>query len=62
MKFYSHQIGLRKPDFEIYKYVIEKANINPSRLTIVAAGVDSSLDKDSASTRELARRVTFQVK
>ena len=67
----GHTDGLGRPDYNKklsdarannIKKILEKANINPSRLTIVAAGVDSSLDKDSASTRELARRVTFQVK
>ena len=44
------------------KNVLVKANINPSRLNIVAAGEDTSVDKNSDAARKLVRKVTFRVK
>jgi outer membrane protein OmpA-like peptidoglycan-associated protein len=44
------------------KNVLVKANINPSRLNIVAAGEDASVEKDSDAARKLVRKVTFRVK
>jgi OOP family OmpA-OmpF porin len=39
-----------------------KAGIDPSRLNIVPAGEDTSVDKDSDSARRLVRRVIFTIK
>jgi OOP family OmpA-OmpF porin len=39
-----------------------KANVDASRLNVVAAGEDSSVEKDSDAARKLVRRVTFRVK
>lgn len=44
------------------KNTLVKANIDASRLNVVAAGEDSSVDKDSDAARKLVRRVTFRVK
>lgn len=44
------------------KNVLLKANINPSRLNVIAAGEDTSVDKDSDAARKLVRKVTFRVK
>lgn len=44
------------------KNILVKANINPSRINVIAAGEDSSVDKDSEGARKLVRRVTFKVK
>lgn len=42
--------------------VLVNANINASRLNVVAAGEDTSVDKDSDSARKLVRKVTFKIK
>ena len=44
------------------KDVLVKANIDASRLNVVAAGEDASVAKDSDAARKLVRRVTFRVK
>ena len=44
------------------KNTLMKANIDASRLNVVAAGEDSSVDKNSDAARKLVRRVTFMVK
>ena len=44
------------------KETLIRANISASRLNVVAAGEDSSVDKDSDAARKLVRRVTFRVK
>lgn len=44
------------------KNTLIKANIEASRLNVVAAGEDTSVDKDSDAARKLVRRVTFRVK
>jgi OOP family OmpA-OmpF porin len=44
------------------KNILTKAGIAASRLNVVPAGEDSSVDKDSAGARKLVRRVTFKVK
>ena len=44
------------------KNTLVKANIDASRLNIVAAGEDTSVDIDSENARKLVRRVTFRVK
>ncbi len=43
------------------KNTLIKANIDASRLNVVAAGEDSSVEKDSDAARKLVRRVTFRV-
>ncbi len=44
------------------KNILVKAKIDASRLNIVAAGEDNSVDKNSDGARKLVRRVTFKVK
>lgn len=44
------------------KNTLIKANIDASRLNVVAAGEDTSVDKESDAARKLVRRVTFRVK
>jgi OOP family OmpA-OmpF porin len=44
------------------KNTLVKANIDASRLNVVGAGEDSSVDKNSDAARKLVRRVTFIVK
>ena len=44
------------------KNTLVKANIDASRLNVVGAGEDSSVDKNSDAARKLVRRVTFMVK
>ncbi|MEC4048365.1 OmpA family protein [Flavobacterium sp. SUN046] len=47
---------------ESVKNILIKAKIDPSRLNIVSAGEDASVDKNSDGARKLVRRVTFKVK
>jgi outer membrane protein OmpA-like peptidoglycan-associated protein len=44
------------------KSILIKANIATSRLNVIAAGEDNSVDKDSELARKLVRKVTFRVK
>jgi OOP family OmpA-OmpF porin len=44
------------------KNTLVKANVEASRLNIIAAGEDTSVDVDSENARKLVRRVTFRVK
>jgi OOP family OmpA-OmpF porin len=44
------------------KNILLKANIDASRLNVIAAGEDSSVDKDSDGARKLVRKVTFKIK
>jgi OOP family OmpA-OmpF porin len=44
------------------KNILLKANINPSRLNVVSAGEDTSVDKNSEGARKLVRKVTFMIK
>ena len=44
------------------KNILLKANIDPSRLNVVAAGEDTSVDKTSDGARKLVRKVTFLIK
>ncbi|RTZ09241.1 OmpA family protein [Flavobacterium sp. GSP6] len=44
------------------KTTLVKANIDASRLNVVANGEDTSVDKNSVNARKLVRRVTFSVK
>jgi len=44
------------------KNILLKANIVASRISVVAAGEDTSVDKGSTLARKLARRATFKIK
>ena len=44
------------------KNTLVKANVDASRLNVIAAGEDTSVDIDSENARRLVRRVTFRVK
>jgi outer membrane protein OmpA-like peptidoglycan-associated protein len=44
------------------KSILIEANIDSSRLNVIAAGEDDSVDKDSELARKLVRKVTFRVK
>ena len=44
------------------KNTLIKAKVDASRLNVVAAGEDASVEKDSDAARKLVRRVTFRVK
>ncbi|MFV8334961.1 OmpA family protein [Flavobacterium sp. RSP29] len=44
------------------KNTLVKANVDASRLNVIAAGEDTSVDIDSENARKLVRRVTFRVK
>ncbi|MFV8374331.1 OmpA family protein [Flavobacterium sp. LB1P62] len=44
------------------KNTLVKANVDASRLNVIAAGEDTSVDKTSENARKLVRRVTFTVK
>lgn len=52
---------LAKQRAESIKNTLIKAGINPSRLTVVSQGEDTSVAIDSAEARKLVRRVTFRV-
>jgi OOP family OmpA-OmpF porin len=53
---------LSKSRAETVKSILVKANINASRLNIIAAGEDNSVAKDSESARKLVRSATFIIK
>lgn len=44
------------------KTILSKAGVNPNRLTIVANGIDDSVDKNSDYARRLVRKVVFKIK
>nr|WP_294931900.1 OmpA family protein [uncultured Flavobacterium sp.] len=44
------------------KSILLKAKIATERIKLTSGGVDTSVDKDSALARKLARRVTFKIK
>lgn len=44
------------------KNTLVKANVDASRLNVIAAGEDTTVDIDSENARRLVRRVTFRVK
>lgn len=44
------------------KNILLKANIDPSRLNVIAAGEDTSVDITSDGARKLVRKVTFRIK
>ncbi|WP_291147694.1 OmpA family protein [Flavobacterium sp. UBA7680] len=66
---YADQVG--KADYneklsnaraENVKKILTQAGIASSRLNVIPAGADTSIQKDSDEARRLARRVTFKVK
>ncbi|SHG58119.1 OmpA family protein [Flavobacterium defluvii] len=66
---YADQVGkaeynekLSNARAENVKKILTQAGIASSRLNVVAAGSDTSIQKDSDEARRLARRVTFKVK
>ncbi|MCP2026261.1 OOP family OmpA-OmpF porin [Flavobacterium sp. HSC-32F16] len=66
---YADQVGkaeynekLSNHRAENVKTIFEKAGIASSRLNVIPAGADTSIQKDSEEARRLARRVTFKVK
>ena len=44
------------------KDILLKAKIAPERINVISGGVDTSVDKESATARKLVRRVTFKLK
>lgn len=44
------------------KSILLKANVAASRLNVIAAGEDNSVNKDSELARKLVRKVTFRIK
>jgi OOP family OmpA-OmpF porin len=44
------------------KTILEQAGISSSRLNVISAGADTSIDKNSDEARRLARRVTFKTR
>lgn len=44
------------------KDILLKAKIAAERINVISGGVDTSVDKDSATARKLVRRVTFKIK
>jgi len=66
---YADQVGkaeynekLSNQRAENVKTIFEKAGISSSRLNVIPAGADTSIQKDSEEARRLARRVTFKIK
>ena len=66
---YADQVG--KADYneklsnaraENVKKILTQAGISSSRLNVIPAGADTSIEKNSDEARRLARRVTFKVK
>ncbi len=65
---YSDEVGdtvynekLSDERANVVKNILLKANIAPSRISVVAAGEDTSVDKNSSVARKLVRRVTFKI-
>lgn len=57
---YNKALSQRRAD--AVKNIAINSGINASRLTVVANGEDSSVNKDSKEARQIVRRVTFSVK
>lgn len=57
---YNKQLSNDRANYA--KNLLVKAGIEPSRLNVIAAGEDTSVDKTSADARKLVRRVTFKIK
>ncbi|MFM2214550.1 MAG: hypothetical protein RL427_1813 [Bacteroidota bacterium] len=58
----DHNNKLSGDRAENIKTILTKAGINPNRLTIVANGIDNSVDKNSDYARRLVRKVVFKIK
>lgn len=56
---YNQELSQKRA--ERVKFIIEKAGIDPTRLTIVPQGEDDSLS-DAVTNRSLLRKVTFRIK
>lgn len=54
--------GLSQKRADTVRNTLIKAGINPDRITITPIGEDNSVDKNSASARQLVRRATFTIK
>ncbi|KRD11505.1 flagellar motor protein MotB [Flavobacterium sp. Root901] len=66
---YADQVGkaeynekLSNARAENVKKILTQAGISSSRLNVVPAGADTSIEKNSDEARRLARRVTFKIK
>jgi outer membrane protein OmpA-like peptidoglycan-associated protein len=57
---YNNKLSLARANY--VKNILVKAKVSASRLNVIAAGEDASVEKNSASARELVRKVTFMVK
>ncbi len=57
---YNRQLSERRAQ-AVYDIMVA-AGISGDRLNIIGNGVDSSVDKDNSSARQLVRRVTFRLK
>jgi OmpA-OmpF porin, OOP family len=57
---YNQALSQRRAD--AVKNIAVNSGISASRLTVVANGEDSSVNKDSKEARQIVRRVTFSVK
>ena len=55
-------LDLSKRRAERVKFIMEKAGIDSSRMTVVPQGEDNSVNKDSKDALSLVRKVTFRVK
>lgn len=55
-------LDLSKRRAERVKFIMEKAGIDSSRMTVVPQGEDDSVNKDSKDALSLVRKVTFRVK
>jgi outer membrane protein OmpA-like peptidoglycan-associated protein len=58
----SYNTNLSNERANNVKETLVNANIDASRLTVVGAGEDTSVSKDSESARNLVRKVTFRIK
>lgn len=57
---YNTQLSQKRA--ETVRNTLIKAGISPDRITITPEGEDNSVDKNSASARQLVRRATFVIK
>ena len=57
---FNNALSARRAEF--IRNTLIKAGIDGSRLNIVPAGEDTSVDKDSEMARRLVRKVIFMIK
>lgn len=57
---YNQKLSTKRA--ETVKTIITNSGINASRLSVVGNGEDASVNKNSATARQIVRRVTFKVK